>query len=172
MAGHQGYAPALPYMLNNAFGAFRPTTDTSDDGSVDTIATQMATVTLQSQLTTATASNSAQRHNQGMQALAQQQELLHANQHQIMEQLAALSFNASDAGQGIHRGGRGGGRGTPPPYVQAPPPYVQDLLMPITYQQGYGGRGRGRGHGRGGRMQQQYSPGGFPPTQGMGDVFC
>ena len=166
-AGHQGYAPALPYMLNNAFGAFGPTADTDEEDSVDTIATQIAAVTMQSQLTATTAANSSQRHEQGMQALAQQQQLLHANQHQILEQLAALSFNASDAGQGIRRGGRGGGgRGTPPPtYVQAP-------TMPTTYQQGYGGRGRGRGRGRSGRgTQHQYSPGGFPHTQGLGDVF-
>ena len=160
-------------MLNNAFGAFGPTTETSDDGSVDSIATQMAAVTLQSQLTTAMAANSAQRHGQGMQALAQQQQLLNASQHQIMEQLAALSFNTNNAGQGIRRGGRGGGRGTAPPPICSipPPPYVQALPMPTTYQQGYGGRGHGRGRGRGGSTQQQYSPGGFPPTQGTGGVF-
>ncbi len=44
-------------------------------------------------------------------------------------------------------------------------------MMPTTYQQGYGGRGRARGHGRSRRTQQQYSPGGFPPNQGMGGVF-
>ena len=163
-AGHHGYAPALPYMLNNAFGAFGPAAETSDDESVDTIATQMAAVTLQSQLTATTAANSSQRHEQGMQALAQQNQLLHANQHQILEQLAVLSFNASDAGQGIRRGGRGAGRGTPPP-----PPYVP--AVPTNYQQGYGGRGRGRGRGRGNRTQQHYSQGGFPPTPGMGGVF-
>ena len=96
-------------MLNNAFGAFGPTVEKSGDDSVDTIATQMAAATLQSQLTATTAANSSQRHEQGLQALAQQNQLLHANQHQILEQLAALSFNASDAGQGILRGGRGGG---------------------------------------------------------------
>ena len=163
-AGHHGYAPALPYMLNNAFGAFGPAAETSDDESVDTIATQMAAVTMQSQLTATTAANSSQRHEQGMQALAQQNQLLHANQHQILEQLAALTFNASDAGQGIRRGGRGAGRGTPPP-----PPYVP--AVPTNYQQGYGGRGRGRGRVRGNRTQQQYSPGGLPPTPGMGGVF-
>ncbi len=164
-AGHHGYAPALPYMLNNAFGALGPAAETSDDESVDTIATQIAAVTLQSQLTATTAANSSQRHDQGMQALAQQNQLLHTNQHQILEQLAALSFNASDAGQGIRRGGRGGGRGTYPPVPAVPAVY------PPYQQQGYGGRGRGRGRGRGGRTQQQYAPGGFPTTQGMGGVF-
>ena len=108
-AGHQGYAPALPYMLNNAFRAFGPMAETSDNESVDTIATQMAAAMLQSQLTATTAANSSQRHEQGLQALAQQNQLLHANQHQILERLAEISFNASNAGQGICRGGHGGG---------------------------------------------------------------
>ncbi len=164
-ASHQGYAPALPYMLNNAFSALGQANETNGDDSVDTIATQMAAVTLQSQLTASTAANSSQRHNQAVQALAQQQHLLHANQHQILEQLAALSFNASNAGRGVCCGGGGGGRGSPPP------PYVQAPAMPVpTYQQGYGGRGRGRGRRRGGRTQQpQFSPGGFP--HGMGNAF-
>ena len=88
----------------------------------------------------------------------QQNRLLNANQHQILEQLAALSFNASDAGQGIQRGGHGGGRG-----------YIPAMYPP--YQQGYGGCGRGCRRGCGRRTQQQYSPGGFPTTPGMGGVF-
>ena len=64
--GHQGYAPALPYMLNNAFGVFGPTAEASDDESVDTIATQIAAATLQSQLTATTAANSSQRQEQGL----------------------------------------------------------------------------------------------------------
>ena len=70
-AGHQGYALALLYMLNNAFGAFGLAEETSDDKSVDTIAKQMAAATLQSQLTATTAANSSHRHKQGLQALAQ-----------------------------------------------------------------------------------------------------
>ena len=89
------------------------------------------------------------------------------NQHQILEQLAALSFNASSAGQGMHRGGHGGGRGTPPPpYVQPPPTHT------TTYQQGYGGRRRRQGRGGGGRTQQQYFLGTVHPgTPAMGGVF-
>jgi hypothetical protein len=164
-AGHQGYAPALPYMLNNAFGAFGPTADTNDDDSVDTIATQIAAVTMQSQLTATTAANSSQRQEQAVQALARQQDLLHAQQHQILGQLAALSFNASDAGQGIRRGGRGDGRGTPPPSYVLPPP-----TQASSYQQGYGGYGsrrRGQGRGGGGRTQG-HAP---PTTLAMGGVF-
>ena len=162
-AGHQGYAPALPYMLNNAFGALGPSIETDDDDSVDTVATQLAAVTLQSQLTATTAANSSQRNDQAVQLLAQQQHLLHANQHQILEQLAALSFNASDAGQGRRPGG-GRGRGpAPPPYVQAPAMPTQGFAP--TYQTGYGGRGRGRGRGRSGRAQQaQFHHPSRPPT--------
>jgi hypothetical protein len=58
-------------------------------------------MTLQSQLTATTAANSSQRHDQAVQALAQQNQLMHANQYQTLEQLAALSFNASDAGRGV-----------------------------------------------------------------------
>ena len=164
-AGYQGYAPALPYMLNNAFGALGPSVETDDDDSVDTVTTQLAAVTLQSQLTASTVANSSQRTDQAVQLLAQQQHLLHANQHQIMEHLAALSFNASDAGQGRRPGG-GRGRGpAPPPYVQAPAMPAQGFAP--TYQTGYGGRGRGRGRGRGGRNQQtQFPPGGTFATQG------
>jgi hypothetical protein len=39
--------------------------------------------------------------DQYIQTLAHQQEQLQKNQHQIMEQMAALSFNQSNAGQGI-----------------------------------------------------------------------
>ena len=164
-AGHQGYGPALPYMLNNAFGAFKPTADTNNNDSVDTIATQIAVVTMQSQITATTAANSSQRHEQAVQALAHQQNLLHTNQHQILEQLAALSFNASDAGKGMRRGGRRGSRGTPPPSYVLPPP-TQDT----TYQQGYGGYGSrrcGQGRGGGGCTHGTVPPG----TPAMGGVF-
>jgi hypothetical protein len=57
-AVHQGYAPELPYMMNNAFGAFGLTMgDDEDDDSVDTVATQVAALTMQSQLTASTAAN-------------------------------------------------------------------------------------------------------------------
>ena len=103
-AGHQGYAPALPYQ-QNAFGALAG--NESDDDSTDTVATQMAALTYQSQLTATTAANSSQQMSQYIQTLANQQDLLHQNQHQMMEQMAALSFNQSYAGRGIARPGRG-----------------------------------------------------------------
>jgi hypothetical protein len=50
-AGHHGYAPAMPYQ-QNAFGILGETTADSDDKSADTVATQVAALTYQSQLTT------------------------------------------------------------------------------------------------------------------------
>jgi hypothetical protein len=97
-AGHQGYAPALPFQQN----AFRALAGKDlDDDLADTIAMQMVALTYQSQLTATTAATLSQRMDQYIQTLAHQQEQLQKNQHQIMEQMAALSFNQSNAGQGI-----------------------------------------------------------------------
>jgi hypothetical protein len=119
-AGHQGYAPALPFQ-HNAFGALAGN-DSDDDESAETVATQMAALTYQSQLTANTAANSSQQMSQYMHTLAHQQDLLHQNQHQMMEQMAALSFNQSDAGRG---NGRPAGRGQfqPPAHLS---PTVSD----------------------------------------------
>jgi hypothetical protein len=141
-ARHQGYAQALPYMMNNAFGALGPTTeDNDDDDSAGTVATQVVALTMQSQLTASTVANTMQRQDQLFQHLAQQQTLLHANQHQILDQLAALTFNASDMGQGQRRAG--GGRG------QVPPAFIQPMLPAqgagMSYTAGFGGRGHGCG---------------------------
>jgi hypothetical protein len=106
-AGHQGYAPALPFQ-QNAFGA--QAGEDLDDDLAYTLAMQMADLTYQSQLTATTAASSSQQMDQYVQTLAHQQEQLQKNQHQIMEQMAALSFNQSNAGQGIGRQRR-----SPPP---------------------------------------------------------
>jgi hypothetical protein len=80
MAGHQGYAPALSYM-QNTFGMLAVANN--NDDSANTIATQMAALLLQSQLTISTAANTSQQQNHLIQNLAHQQTLLHANQHWI-----------------------------------------------------------------------------------------
>jgi hypothetical protein len=83
--------------MKHAFPALGPTAgDDNDDNSADTVATQVAALTMLSQL----AANTTQRQDHLYQHLAQQQTLLHANQHQISDQLAALTFNTSDAEQG------------------------------------------------------------------------
>jgi hypothetical protein len=144
-AGHHGYAPALPFQ-QNAFGALA-SNDSDEDDSTEMVATQMAALTYQSQLTATTAANSSQQMGQYMQTLAHQQDLLHQNQHQMMEQMAALSFNQSDAGRGIGRQGRG--------LFQYPAPFTPTGFgrgghaAPTGYGRGGQGRGRGRGRGRG-----------------------
>ncbi len=55
--GHLGYAPALPFQ-QNAFGTLA--NDDSDDTSAATVATQMAALTHQSQITATTAANLSQ----------------------------------------------------------------------------------------------------------------
>jgi hypothetical protein len=104
-SGHQGYTPALPFQ-QNAFDALA--TNNSDDDTAKTGTKQMAALTYQSHLTAAMATNAS------LQALAQQQEQLYQIQHQIIKQLAALSINQSNAGQGIGRHGHG------PPHPPAP----------------------------------------------------
>jgi hypothetical protein len=66
-ACHQGYAPALPFQ-QNAFRALAG--KDSDKDSADTVATQMAALTYQSQLTATTAANSSQQMDQYVQTLA------------------------------------------------------------------------------------------------------
>ncbi len=94
MAGHLGYAPALPFQ-QNAFGALAGN-DNSDNKSVATsVAMQVATLMHQSQLTSSTVANSSQHHNQQMVHIAAQQDLMHQNMHLIIAQLNAVSFNVS-----------------------------------------------------------------------------
>jgi hypothetical protein len=71
-----------------------------DDESADTVATQVAALTYQSQLAASTAANLIQRAEQQFGHLALQQNLRHENMHQIIAQVNALSFNQSSAGQG------------------------------------------------------------------------
>ncbi len=110
----------------------------------------MAALTYQSQLTATTAANLSQQMDQYVQTLFHQQLQLHQNQHQIIKQLAALSFNQSYAGQGIGCQGR------------SPPP--QALFAPIQFGGNnfgsHGGQGCGREQGRGhGHGPPAFTPG-------------
>ena len=115
----QGYAPALPFQ-HNVFGAL-PGNDLE--------------LTYQSQLMATTAANLSQQMGQYIQTLAHQQYLLHQNQHQMMEQMATLSFNQSDAEHGIGSQGRG--------QPQPPAPFTPNGLK-------CGGQFAPNGFGRGG----------------------
>jgi hypothetical protein len=146
--GHQGYTPALPFQ-QNAFNALAA--NNSDDDTAERGTTHMAALTYQSHLTAATAANSS------LQALAQQQEQLHQTQHQIIEQLAALSINQRDAGQGI------GCHGHSPPHPPAP-------FSPNQFgRNNFGSRGRqGRGRGSGrDRGPPAFNAGRAPPLMSI-----
>ena len=138
-AGHQGYAPALPFQ-QNAFGAL--TAKNSDDDSTETVATQMAALTYRSQLTATTAVSSSQQMGQYIKTLT------HESQHQMMEQMAALLFNQSDAGHGI---GRQGHVPPPPTASFAPNGFGRNTYGGRGGQDdgGHGGPGCGRERGRG-----------------------
>ncbi len=127
--GHQGYAPALPFQ-HNAFNALAA--DNSDEDTADSMATQMAALTYQSQLTVATAANASERMDQYVHTLAQQQEQLQQTQHQLMVQLAALTLNHGK-GQGVGRQRR--------PNIPPPPPFAPSQLGHHNYRQ-QGGQGR------------------------------
>ncbi len=77
--GHQGYAPVLPHQ-QNAFGALANDADT-DNNAIKTVATQVAALTYQSQLTASTAANSSQPQELKLAHLALQQNLMHENMH-------------------------------------------------------------------------------------------
>ena len=154
-AGHHGYAPALPYQ--NAFGALASDDDDDDEGAesvTESLSNHLAALTYQSQMTASTAASTTQRNAQQLANIEANQQATHSTLHQIIAQLNAVTFNASDAGQGhqafqAHGFQPGRSRGRTP----------------------RGGGGRGRGFGRGG--PPQYVGSGFPslPTpQGRGII--
>jgi hypothetical protein len=107
-AGHHGYAPVLPHQ-QNAFRMLCATCVDSDKKSVNTVATQVAAWTYQSQLTAMTAANSSQRAELQLAHLSSQNNLMHENMHQIIAQVNALSFNQSNSRQGHPMGSGNGG---------------------------------------------------------------
>ena len=131
--GGHGYAPAY----QNAYGALGTDSDNDDESVTPTVATQVAALTFQSQLTASTAATTMQRQEQQLAHLAAVQDATHATLHGIIEGLNAVAFNVSDAGRGTGRtyaGGRGYGRGRtsagrfgggrityPPPNITVPP---------------------------------------------------
>jgi hypothetical protein len=110
--GGHGYVPVYH---QNAFGALESTDSDDDDVSMaHMVATQVAALTYQSQLTQSTAATTTQRQEMQLAQLAATQEAQHATLHQIIEGLNAVPFNVSNAGRGT--GGRARGqRGHPGP---------------------------------------------------------
>ena len=109
-AGGHGYAPAF----NNAFGALE---EASDGDSVATaVASQVAALTYQSQLTASTAANQSQRQDQQFAQLAAVQDATNQTLNQIIDSLSAVALNVNDSGGRYRRygGGRGAGRSRQP----------------------------------------------------------
>jgi hypothetical protein len=96
-ASHHGYTLAMPHQ-QNTFGILGEMMANSDGKYADTVTTQVAAITYQSQLTASTAANSIQHAEQQFVHLASQQNLMHENMHKIIAQVDALSFNQSNAG--------------------------------------------------------------------------
>jgi hypothetical protein len=96
-AGHHGYAPAQPYQ-QNAFGTLGKTESDDEESIANTVATQVAALTYQSQRMQSTAANTSQRHDMQLAQLAANQEVHHATMHQLIDSLNAVAFNISNAG--------------------------------------------------------------------------
>jgi hypothetical protein len=109
-AGHQGYAPTMPHQ-QNTFGILGQ--NESDNNSAETVATQVAALTYQSQMTASSMANASQCAEQQFAHLASQQNMMHKNMHQIIAQVNALSFNQSNAGHGRIAGNNFKGNGGP-----------------------------------------------------------
>ncbi len=108
-AGGHGYTPVFH---QNAFGILENNDSDDDESLASTVATQVAALTYQSQLTQSMAATIGHRQELQLAQLVATQEAQHATMHQIIEGLNAVAFNASDAGCGMPTfGGRGGNRG-------------------------------------------------------------
>ncbi len=143
--GHQGYAPTQLWQ-QNAFGVLWEPESNNEVSIANTVATQVAALTHQSQLMQSMTANTSQRHDMQLAQLAANQEVHHATMHQLIDGLNAMAFNISNAGCDT-RCFSGGGRG-----------YI------------------GRGHGGCSHMQGRsrdppayiggYPQSGFPPIMG------
>jgi hypothetical protein len=99
-AGHHGCAPALPYQ--NAFGALAEDDDNEDgeESIAESVSNHLAALTYQSQMTVLTVATTRQRNSQQLANIKANQQATHSTLHQIIAQLNAVTFNASDAGRG------------------------------------------------------------------------
>jgi hypothetical protein len=146
-----------------------------------TVATQIAALTYQSQLTQSMAGNTSQFQDQQMAQIAAVQGATHETLHHIIEGLNALAFNVSDAGRECYAGrGNGGcsrGRGQMQGHGCSPPAYINQfpqgggiVIPPIL---GNGGGPPGGFHGGPAGVPPPYRApqavnGGFYPMGGYG----
>ncbi len=106
-AGGNHYAPTQPYN-QNAFDILGETESNDKESIANMVASQVAALTYQSQLTQSTATNTSQYHDMQLAQLAANQEAHHATMRQLIDGLNAVAFNISNAGRGIGRFGGGG----------------------------------------------------------------
>jgi hypothetical protein len=171
-AGHHGYAPTHPYQ-QNAFGILGKD---DDDDKVNAVATQVAALTYQSQLTQSTAANTSQHQEQQMAKISAIQDATHATLHQLIDGMSALAFNMSNAGCGWYvecgYDSRGRGRGCMQGRGRGPPAYVGGVphnggFLPGSFPptMGYVGSPMGAPHGPPGGFSggNAGGPGGPPP---------
>jgi hypothetical protein len=116
------------------------------------MATQVAALTYQSQLTESTTANNSQRQEQQMAQIAAVQSATHETLHHIIAGMNALALNVSDAGCGCYVGRGYAGHG---------------LGQNLTQGRGYfspayiGGYPQGSGFPQGGGFPLNGPPGGF-----------
>jgi hypothetical protein len=106
------------------------------------VATQVAALTYQIQLTQSTATNTSQRQDQQMAQIAAVQGGTHKTLHHIIKGLNALTFNVSNAGHGCYFGHGYGGQGrgcgqmqgcgcSPPVYSNGFPQGRSNVIPPM-----------------------------------------
>ncbi len=99
---HHG-APWLrpaPAYHQNAFGTLA-TKETNEESVNKSVATQVAALTYQSQLSASNAANTSICQEQQMAHLASQQQLMQENMHHLIAGLNAVTLNQSDEGCGF-----------------------------------------------------------------------
>ncbi len=130
-----GMPPPLPYQ-QNAFGTLAADYKDDKESIMEGMANQVAALTYQSQLTASTAATTNHCNMQQLATIEANQQATHSTLHQIIAQLNAVTFNASNAGWGCvgglgwgHGHGRGFDRG-PPAYVPSrfPTPHSGEIL--------------------------------------------
>ena len=107
------------------------------------MATQVADLTYQSQLTQSTAATTHQRQEMQLAQLAATQEAQHTTLHQIIEGLNVVAFNVSNTGRGS--GGRAQGqRGRPGPGGRSTRRGYAPQMGALTYAGVYNPQGLAR----------------------------
>jgi hypothetical protein len=93
--GRPGICPCI------SFGVLGTNDSDGNESLANTVATQVAALTYQSQLTQTTAATTGQCQEMQLAQLATAQEAQHATMHQLIEGLNAVAFNVSNAGCGF-----------------------------------------------------------------------